>query len=323
MEGYSVKNFRSFFEAVVKEVQKQVVGQDDIVRDVLIGILSGGNVLMEGAPGLGKTVMVKSFAKALDLPFSRIQFTPDLMPVDITGTFIINKSERGITFDFQEGPIFSSLILADEINRATPKTQSAMLEAMQEKTVTAGRNTFRLPEPFFVLATQNPLEMEGTYRLPEAQLDRFMLKLKIGLPEKEDIFKILDLTVNGHERQDIKKQASREEILEAQKHAIQVPMAANVREKAVRIMLETHPDRTSVPMVKEYVRCGASPRGVQSTILGAKVLALSEGRFNAALEDIVRLAYPALRHRIFLNFKAAAERVDADMILGEVVRKVK
>lgn len=323
MEGYSVKNFRSFFEAVVKEVQKQVVGQDDIVRDVLIGILSGGNVLMEGAPGLGKTVMVKAFAKALDLPFSRIQFTPDLMPVDITGTFIINKSESGIAFDFQEGPIFSSLVLADEINRATPKTQSAMLEAMQEKTVTAGRNTFRMPEPFFVLATQNPLEMEGTYRLPEAQLDRFMLKLKIGLPGEEDIFRILDLTVSGSEGQDIKKQASKEEILEAQRHAIQVPMAANVREKAVRIMLETHPDRTSVPMVKEYISCGASPRGVQSMILGAKVLALSEGRFNVAFEDIIRLAYPALRHRVFLNFKAGAERMDADMILGEVLKKVK
>ncbi|MCR4435138.1 MAG: MoxR family ATPase [Clostridiales bacterium] len=323
MEDLELGNFRNFYEAVLGEVQKQVVGQEEVVREVLTAILAGGSVLMEGAPGLGKTVLVKTFARVLDLPFSRIQFTPDLMPVDITGTYIVNKTESGLAFDFQEGPIFSSLILADEINRATPKTQSAMLEAMQEKTVTVGKKTYPLPRPFFVLATQNPLEMEGTYRLPEAQLDRFLFKLKIGLPREEDIYRILDLTVSGREGREAEKRASREEILAAQRHAAQVPVAANVKKKAVALMLETHPDRTSVPAVREYVACGASPRGVQSVILGAKVRALSEGRFNVAFEDIASMARPALRHRIFLNFKAQAEKVDPDMILEEVLKKVK
>lgn len=323
MESSDVRNFRNFFEGVEKEVQKQVVGQDEIIRNILIAIIAGGSVLMEGAPGLGKTVMVKTFARVLDLPFSRIQFTPDLMPVDITGTYIVNKSESGLAFEFQEGPIFSSMILADEINRATPKTQSAMLEAMQEKTVTVGRNTFRLPDPFFVLATQNPLEMEGTYRLPEAQLDRFMFKLKISLPSEKDIYRILDVTVDRSEEPEIRKLACREDILAWQNHAAQVPVAASVKEKAVRLMLETHPDRTSLSIVKEYVNCGASPRGLQAVLRGARVRALAEGRFNASFEDVAKMAYPALRHRIFLNFKASAEKVDADVILDEILRRMK
>lgn len=321
--GEEIKHFRHFFEAVLSEVQKQVTGQEEVVREIWTAMIGGGSVLMEGAPGLGKTVMVKAFAQALDLPFSRIQFTPDLMPVDITGTHIVHKTEEGLTFEFQEGPIFSSLILADEINRATPKTQSAMLEAMQEKTVTIGRETHPLPQPFFVLATQNPLEMGGTFPLPEAQLDRFMFKLKIGLPSPEAIFRILDLTVGEYEGPVIQKQVSGADMVAAQAHVRQVPIAAHIKERAVRIMLETHPDHTSIPAVREYVSCGASPRGVQAMVMGAKVHALSQGRFHTAFEDIVQMTCPALRHRIFLNFKGLAEKVDPDMILQEVLKKVK
>ncbi|MCL6448300.1 MAG: AAA family ATPase [Armatimonadetes bacterium] len=317
-----IRSFKDMFETVSAEVEKQVVGQREIVSHVLIGIIAGGNVLVEGAPGLGKTVLVKSFARVLDLPFSRIQFTPDLMPSDITGTVVVSRTDRGLEFTFQEGPLFGSLVLADEINRATPKTQSALLEAMQEGAVTVGGVTHRLPEPFFVLATQNPIEMEGTYRLPEAQLDRFMFKLDIRLPGERDIHRIIDITTIGGDGLRVEKRLSREELLLMKNAAARVPVPSTAREKAVKIMLQTHPDRTDVPLVREYVRCGASPRGVQAMIASARVRALARGRFNVSVEDVREMAAPCLRHRFFLNFKAAADGVDADTIIGEILKKV-
>lgn len=323
MDTWPERSFRSLFDEVVNEVEKQVVGQQEIVRQVLIGIIAGGHILMEGAPGLGKTVLVKTFAQVLDLPFSRIQFTPDLMPSDITGTTIANQTEKGLEFTFNKGPVFTSLLLADEINRATPKTQSALLEAMQEGSVTVGGNTYRLPEPFFVLATQNQIEMEGTYRLPEAQLDRFMFKLKIILPQDMDIHRIMDITVYALQTPEISQKLSPQQLLEMKKIAEQVPVPSTVKEKAVRIMLETHPDRSSVQMVKDYVRYGASPRGVQSMIAAARVMALTRGRFNVAAEDITAMAIPCLEHRFFLNFRASSDRVDASMIIEEILKKVR
>ncbi|WP_242844204.1 AAA family ATPase [Caloranaerobacter azorensis] len=323
MKTENIKNFRGDFEKIVKEVEKQIIGQNKIIKNLLIGIIAGGNVLMEGVPGLGKTVLVKTFAKVLDLPFSRIQFTPDLMPADIIGTEIVNKVDGDVTFCFQKGPIFSSLILADEINRATPKTQSALLEAMQEKTVSIGRKTYFLPDPFFVLATQNPLEMEGTYPLPEAQLDRFMFKLNITLPEKEDIFRIVDITVGRLKEPVIEKQISRERLLEMKEIAMRIPIASNIKEKVVRIMLETHPDRTSIKMVKDYVKCGVSIRGIQSMVAGAKVKALSEGRFHVSFEDIYDMAIISMCHRIFLNFKAMTDKIEKDYVIREILKKVK
>lgn len=317
-----VRSFKDIFGDVIKEVEKQVVGQSEVVSQVLTAIVAGGNVLLEGAPGLGKTELIKSFARVLDLPFSRIQFTPDLMPSDITGTVLVNRTENGLVFTFQEGPLFSSLVLADEINRATPKTQSALLEAMQEGAVTVGGTTHGLPQPFFVLATQNPIEMEGTYRLPEAQLDRFMFKLDIRLPGEKDIHKIIDITSVTGDGLRLEKRLSREELLDLRTVAAQVPVPSTARDRAVKIMLQTHPDRTAAPLVKEYVRCGASPRGVQSMIASARVRALAVGRYNVSVEDVAEMAAPCLRHRFFLNFRAAADGVDTDAIIREILKKV-
>ena len=322
MEQSLIRNIHDYIADIEREVGKVIVGQTEIVRNILTGIIAGGNVLLEGAPGLGKTLLVKTFARVLDLSFSRIQFTPDLMPVDIIGTVMINKNERSLGFTFQKGPVFHSLVLADEINRATPKTQSALLEAMQEKTVTVGMATYPLPEPFFVLATENPLEMEGTYPLPEAQLDRFMFKLKILLPEMEDLSRIMDQTTGSYQPE-VKKQATGEQILELQQTAREVPVATDVKQYALKIMLATHPDRSDLQTVKDYVACGASPRGVQAMLAGAKIRALAEGRYNVSYKDIEGMAYPCLRHRIFLNFRAAADRVEADEIIKEILQQVK
>lgn len=324
MEKKTIRNFQDYFEEIECEVNKVIIGQKRIVKNLLIGIISGGNVLMEGTPGLGKTQLVKTLSQVLDLPFSRIQFTPDLMPVDILGTFLIDKKNESFDFTFQKGPIFSSLILADEINRATPKTQSALLEAMQEGTVTVGNNIYELPKPFFVLATENPLEMEGTYPLPEAQLDRFMLKLMIKLPDMESLSKIMDLTTNNRNKNlALKKIINKEEIMKMKEAAINVPIAGSIKEYAIKIMLATHPDKSEICVVKDYVKCGVSPRGVQAMIMGAKTKALSEGRFNVSFDDIKTMAYPCLRHRIFTNFRAMSERIDTDTIINEILKLVK
>ncbi|WP_053955261.1 AAA family ATPase [Inediibacterium massiliense] len=322
MEENNMKNFANDFENIVVEVKKQIVGQDEIIQNVLIGIIAGGNILMEGAPGLGKTVLVKTFSKVLDLPFSRIQFTPDLMPTDILGAEIVRKDKDQLSFQFEKGPIFTSLLLADEINRATPKTQSALLEAMQERTVTVGKNSYILEEPFFVLATQNPLEMEGTYPLPEAQLDRFLFKLNVSLPQKDALFHMIDIST-GEKSLEIKKIATKEDLLEMKNTAKKVPIAANIKNKAIDLLMSTHPDQTNIDIVKEYVQCGTSPRGIISMISAAKVKALSEGRYHVSLEDLYHVALPCLRHRMFLNFKAMADKVSTDEILIEIIKKVK
>lgn len=324
MEKRMIKSFRDYFEDIEGEVGKSIIGQNDIIRNLLIGIISGGNVLMEGTPGLGKTQLVKTLSEVLDLPFSRIQFTPDLMPVDILGTFLVDKKDGSFDFTFQRGPIFSSLILADEINRATPKTQSALLEAMQEGTVTVCNNTYELPQPFFVLATENPLEMEGTYPLPEAQLDRFMFKLMITLPDMESLSRIMDLTTSNRKQSlSLRKIVGKEDIISMKEAATNVPIAAPIKEYAIKIMLSTHPDRSEIPMVRDFVKCGVSPRGVQGMIMGAKTRALSEGRFNVSFEDIKAMAYPCLRHRIFTNFRAMSEKIDTDTIIAEILKLVK
>ena len=320
------KDYTKYFQLVENEVRKHVIGQNHIIKDIFTAAVAGGNALMEGNPGLGKTVLVKTLGKVLDLPFSRIQFTPDLMPVDIIGTDIIKGSGSNLELKFEKGPIFSSLVMADEINRATPKTQSAMLEAMQEKTVTVGNSTYGLPEPFFVLATQNPLEMEGTYPLPEAQLDRFMFKLKIEMPDRKDLAHIMEITVgssNTGNTGEIKKIISGEEIIAVRDMAMKIPMPINCKERAIELMMQTHPEHSDSQMVKDYVKYGSSPRGAQAIIAGAKVRALSEGRFNVSIRDIDNMALVCLRHRVFLNFRAMAENVDSDLVIGDILKKVK
>ncbi|MCY6371599.1 AAA family ATPase [Clostridium ganghwense] len=309
---------------IEEEIGKGIIGQKDIIRQVLIGIFSGGNILLEGVPGLGKTQLVKTLARVLDLSFARIQFTPDLMPADVTGTNIIVKDDEGRSkFEYQKGPVFANLVLADEINRATPKTQSALLEAMQEQTVTVGRETYNLPQPFMVLATQNPLEMEGTYPLPEAQLDRFLFKLHVKFPNLEELKKIIDLTVSN-EAVDIDKIIDGEKILSIRKIIREVPISKPVQEYALKVVLATHPENDDLPEIsKKYIRVGASPRAAQAIIATAKVRALMEGRYNVSFEDIKYVAYPALRHRFFLNFDAMADKVTADEIVSNLLESVR
>jgi len=318
---------RSFSDRVAKierEISKEIIGQKDIIRQLLIAILSGGNVLLEGVPGLGKTRLVRTIGKVLDLQFSRIQFTPDLMPADVIGTNIIVRDETGSNrFQFQAGPVFSNIVLADEINRATPKTQSALLEAMQEHTVTVGGVTRALPEPYFVLATQNPLEQEGTYPLPEAQLDRFFFKLLVDFPSLEELHSIVNLTTTGQEVQ-VERVADGPAILEMRKAAEQVPIAKGVQDYALRLVLATHPEREDSPEVtKKYVRYGSSPRGAQALIRASRVKALMEGRYNVSFEDVRYAAYPTLRHRVFLNFEGIAEGKTPDGIIGEILAGLK
>ncbi|HET9001720.1 MAG TPA: MoxR family ATPase [bacterium] len=318
-----VVEFRQMFRAIQDELRRVIVGQQELLELVIIAMLSGGHVLLEGVPGLGKTLLVRTLAQALDLRFSRIQFTPDLMPADILGTNLIVQDESGRRrFEFQSGPVFAQIVLADEINRATPKTQSALLEAMQEHAVTTGGETRRLVEPFFVLATQNPIEMEGTYPLPEAQLDRFLFKLRVPFPELTELEEIIDRTT-GPEGSAAGRVADGPAVVGMQALARQVPVAAHVREYAARLVLATHPGSAgAVESARRFVRYGASPRGAQALILAGKVRALSQGRVNVAVEDLQALALPALRHRLILNFEGEAEGTDPDDVLRAAIREI-
>jgi MoxR-like ATPase len=300
------------------ELGRLIVGQKELLRDTVIALIGGGHILLEGVPGLGKTMLVRSLGQALDLSFSRIQFTPDLMPADIVGTNIIREDSGRREFEYQPGPIFASLVLADEVNRATPKTQSALLEAMQERTVTVGNETRALPVPFFVLATQNPIELEGTYPLPEAQLDRFFFKALVPFPSETELLEIARRTT-GATTPELHAIGDAESIVAAQRVAREVPIAEHVLRYAARLIIATHPNRTELDSVRRYVRYGASPRGLQTLVLAGKVRALLEGRYNVAFEDLVAVARPALRHRVFLQFEAEADGITTDQIIDEVL----
>ena len=318
-EALSPEGFAELATAIEREVGTFIVGQGTLVRQTLISLLAGSHALLEGVPGLGKTMLVRTLADALDLGFSRIQFTPDLMPADIIGTNIIVEEGGERRFRFQQGPIFSNLVLADEINRATPKTQSALLEAMQEHRVTVAKQQYTLTEPFFVLATQNPLEMEGTYPLPEAQLDRFFFKIDVPFPSEADLVQIMERTTGG-DREPVGKAATGAEVLAMQRLARDVPIATHVMAYAIRLLRKTHPDTEAVPeIVRSYVRYGASPRGAQAMVLGAKIHALLEGRFNVAYSDVQAVAAPALRHRIILNFEGEAEGISTEAVVRAII----
>ncbi|MCS6915563.1 MAG: AAA family ATPase [Myxococcota bacterium] len=325
-----VAAFRRDVQRLQAEVAKVIVGHESIVEGVIIALLAGGHVLLEGVPGLGKTMLVRTLAEAVDLTFSRIQFTPDLMPADILGTnVLVEQSDgRARSFEFQRGPIFAHIVLADEINRATPKTQSALLETMQEGAVTVSKTTYRLPQPFFVLATQNPLEMEGTYPLPEAQLDRFFFKLKVSFPSREALHTILERTTGAQEIH-ASKVITGPRLLELRELARQVPVARTVQDYAIRLLQGTHPEnlgRDGVPViepVRRFVRYGASPRGAQALLLGAKIRALLDGRFAISAADVRTVARPALRHRIILNFEGEAEALDPDTLIDAVLQQTR
>jgi MoxR-like ATPase len=318
----AVEAFRSDLARVRAAVQKRIVGQDAILDGLLTCLVAGGNVLLEGVPGLGKTMLVKSLAEALDLRFSRIQFTPDLMPADVLGTTVISEGAGERRLEFRQGPVFANVVLADEVNRATPKTQSALLEVMQEHAVTIGTTTHRMEEPYFVLATQNPLEMEGTYPLPEAQLDRFLFKLEVGFPSRDELHAILDRTT-GADQPSVEKVLDRKRILELRALARDVPVARHVQDYAIRLLEATHPGQKAAPeLVKRFVRYGASPRGAQACLLAAKIAALSDGRFAASVDDVRKVLKPALRHRILLSFEGEAEGVKTDTLLEEILTRV-
>lgn len=321
------EDFMKVLETVGKieqEVSRHMIGQKEVIRQVLLCILAGGNILLEGMPGLGKTRLVNTLGKVMGLDFSRIQFTPDLMPADVTGTNLVSRKEgeEGM-FHFQPGPVFSNIVLADEINRATPKTQSAMLQAMQEGTVTVASTTHRLPQPFFVLATQNPIEMEGTYPLPEAQMDRFLFKLDVPFPSFAELKGIIQLTTTNQE-ESYETVTDANEILHIQKVAREIPIADPVLDYAIRLVMATHPEETTAPEVtKKYVRYGASPRAAQAIISTSRIRALLSGRYNVSFEDIQKVAYPALRHRIFLNFDAVSDDITPDKVIDALVKDVK
>lgn len=309
-----------FAHALETELARLIVGQEELLRDTVIALIAGGHMLLEGVPGLGKTVLVRSLGQALNLTFARIQFTPDLMPADIVGTNVIREEKGRREFQYQAGPLFANLVLADEVNRATPKTQSALLEAMQERTVTVGTETRALPVPFLVLATQNPIELEGTYPLPEAQLDRFFFKALVPFPSEDELLEIARRTTGGA-IPELDAVADAEAILAAQRVAREVPIAEHVLRFAGKVIMATHPDRTELDSVRRYVRFGASPRGLQTLVLAGKVRALLEGRFNVAFEDLAAVARPALRHRIFMQFEAEADEVKADQLIDEILEK--
>jgi len=316
--GMSVGDFSAKAQAIEQEVGTVIVGQHELVRQTLICLLANGHALLEGVPGLGKTMLVRTVADVVDCAFSRIQFTPDLMPADITGTNILVEEEGRRQFRFQPGPIFANLVLADEINRATPKTQSALLEAMQEQQVSVARQRYPLEPPFFVLATQNPLEMEGTYPLPEAQLDRFLFKLDVPFPGEADLIAIMDRTTGSAAARG-SKVATGAEVVAMQRLARSVPIAPHVTAYAVSVLAATHPDNVRAPeLVRQYVRYGGSPRGAQALVLAGKIHALLDGRFNVAVDDVRAVALPSLRHRVILNFEGEAEGITS----GAIVRSI-
>ena len=306
-----------------EEISKGIIGQKDPIRNVLIAIFAEGNVLLEGMPGMGKTQLVKTIGKVLDLNFSRIQFTPDLMPADVVGTNIVVKENDNTVFKFEKGPVFTNLLLADEINRATPKTQSALLEAMGEKTVTVGKTTYEMPKPFMVLATQNPIEQEGTYPLPEAQLDRFLFKLNVEFPTLDELKEIMDLTLTNKSLE-LTNVLEGNEILELRNIIKEIKIAEPVKEYALKLILATHPElENGADIAKRYVEAGAGPRAAQGIIAGAKVRAVMEGRLNVSFEDIKELAYPVLRHRIILNFDAITEGLNEEAIISKILEDLK
>jgi MoxR-like ATPase len=316
----TVSSFTTDLSRLRQEIGTMIVGQEKIVEGVMMCLLGGGHALLEGVPGLGKTMLVRTLAETIHATFSRIQFTPDLMPADIVGTNVITEDHGLKRFEFQKGPIFANILLADEINRATPKTQSALLEAMSEGSVTVAKETYRLEKPFFVLATQNPLEMEGTYPLPEAQLDRFFFKLVVEYPDKEDLHTILDRTTTDEVPQP-KPVIEKARIMEMRELVRKVPLARQIQDYAVRVVLATHPENPeSTPMSKQFMRYGASPRGLQAVILAAKIRALLEGRYAVSIDDIRHVAAPALRHRMIMNFEGEAEGIRTDAIIAEILK---
>jgi MoxR-like ATPase len=294
-----------------QEIGRGIIGQREVIRQVMLALLSGGNVLLEGMPGLGKTMLVRTVSQVFLLSFKRIQFTPDLMPSDVTGTNIMVREEGKSSFRFERGPVFANLVLADEINRATPKTQSALLEAMQEHTVTVGNESHRLEEPFLVLATQNPIEQEGTYPLPEAQLDRFLFKIRVEFPDREELRAILGLT-EGQEPPQIHSLLNGEELIQAKNLIAQIPIAGAVMDYILDLVMATHEENV-------YIREGASPRGAQAMIRAAKARAFLEGRLNVSFEDVKKVAYPALRHRILLSFDAVSEGISEDEVIRQII----
>ena len=318
-----IEKFRVVYKSLREEIGKVIVGQDAIVEGTINALFANGHVLLEGVPGLGKTLLVRTLSQVMDLSFNRIQFTPDLMPADVLGTNMVHETDDGKrAFEFQHGPIFAHLILADEINRATPKTQSAMLEAMQERSVTIGGEIRKLDLPFFVLATQNPIDQEGTYPLPEAQLDRFFYKLLVDYPTAGELSEIVTRTTENASVQ-ISKVLDGATLIELQQLVQQVPVASHVKDYAVRLILATHPNsETALDITNQFIRFGSSPRGAQSLLLGAKVRALTDGRFNVSFDDVAAVAPPALRHRLIVNFEADAEGVTTDLVLEKIMAGV-
>lgn len=312
-------DFQSTYEGVRAEIGKAVVGHDEIVAGVLTCLFAGGHALLEGVPGLGKTLLIRSLSEALRLQFSRIQFTPDLMPADVTGTTIVVENDGARDFQFRPGPIFSQIVLADEINRATPKTQSSLLEAMQERSVTVGGTTHQLERPFFVMATQNPIEQEGTYPLPEAQLDRFFFKLEVGYSTREQLAEILERTTTGYQSE-IEAVIDAPRIIKFQELVRRVTIQPEIQDYAVRMVLATHPEgQFATPTVNRFLRFGASPRAAQTLVLGGKVRALLDGRGHVSIDDMRSIALPTLRHRCLLNFEGEAEGISTDSIITNIV----
>ncbi len=319
----SVERFQKQIGLLREEIGRVIVGNRGVVDGVMTCMLAGSHALLEGVPGLGKTMLVRTLADAVGLNFSRIQFTPDLMPADIIGTTVIDEAASGgQRFEFRKGPVFSNIVLADEINRATPKTQSALLEAMQEHRVTVGTKTYEIGDPYFVLATQNPLEMEGTYPLPEAQLDRFFFKLQVPFPTREELHMIVERTTTDHQVE-VKPVVSREDILKMQETVRSVPVAHQVQDYAIRVLQATHPDHSeATDKVRRFVRTGASPRGAQAMLLASKIRALLEGRYAPSVDDVRVSSVPALRHRILLNFEGEAEGISTDAVIDEILDKI-